>query len=59
VQAKREIHLLTTEAGLVDIKYDADTVLYSHERKLRVDALRHRERETPKRRAVQRSHRNE
>jgi len=41
VQAKREIHLLTTEARLVDIKYDADTVLYSHERKLRVDALRH------------------
>jgi hypothetical protein len=40
-QAKREIHLLTTEARLVDIKYDADTVLYNHDQKFRVDASRH------------------
>jgi len=40
-QANREIHLLTTEARLVDIKYDADTVLYNHDRKFRVDASRH------------------
>jgi hypothetical protein len=27
--SQREIHLLTTEARLVDIKYDADTVSYN------------------------------
>jgi hypothetical protein len=38
--ARREIHLRTTEARMVTIKYDADLPVRSRERDFRVDSLR-------------------
>ena len=40
-EARREIQLRTTEARMVVIKYDPNTVVYSRDRELRVDYLRH------------------
>jgi hypothetical protein len=40
-ETRNEIHLRTTEGQMTVIKYDLNTVVYSRDRKLRVDSLRY------------------